>query len=216
MFLRDFWVFLAAIGAAASVWLPRASAQTLPPESAPQYVSETGGEALDRLVEAALKRNGDLLSARQRIAEAQGLLTQSRLRVNPAIDASFASGRVLNSPGEREFGIGYSDTFELGGKRDRRSEAAGLGVELSTLEIAERERLLKADVKTRFAEALAATRNQTSAEQLLELNRQSYPIAQARTRQAEGTPLEELARFSPDEPLKYQVSHVSERRVRIC
>lgn len=50
---------------------------------------------------------------------------------------------------------------------------------------------MKAEVKTRFAEALAAARNLTSAEQLLDLNRQGYQIAQARTRQGEGTPLEE-------------------------
>jgi cobalt-zinc-cadmium efflux system outer membrane protein len=68
---------------------------------------------------------------------------------------------------------------------------AGLGVEFATLEIANRERLLKADVKTRFADALAAVRNLTTSEQLLQLNRQSYQIAQARTRQGEGTPLEE-------------------------
>jgi cobalt-zinc-cadmium efflux system outer membrane protein len=191
MLLRDSLMLLATFGVATSACLPRASAQTAAPPAAAQYVSDTGGQALDQIVEAALKRNGDLLSARQRIAEAQGLLTQSRLRVNPAIDASFASGRVLKSPGEREFGIGYSHAFELGGKRDRRIEVAGLGVELSTLEIANRERLLKADVKTRFAEALAAARNLTSAEQLYELNRQSYQIAQARNRQGEGTPLEE-------------------------
>ena len=191
MLVRDTLVFIATIGAMSSVWQPCASGQTNLPESAEQYVSDTGGETLERIVDAALKRNGDLLSARQRIAEAQGLLTQSRLRVNPAIDASFASGRALNSRGEREFGIGYSHTFELGGKRDRRVEVAGLGVEFATLEIANRERLLKADVKTRFADALAAVRNLTTSEQLLQLNRQSYQIAQARTRQGEGTPLEE-------------------------
>lgn len=191
MLLRDSLIFMATFGAAASAWLLPAYGQALAPASAAQYTSETGGETIDRLVEAALKRNGDLLSARQRIAEAQGLLTQSRLRLNPAIDASFASGRILNSPGEREFGIGYSHTFELGGKRDRRIEVAGRGVDLATLDISNRERLLKADVKIRFAEALAAARNLTSAEQLYELNRQSYQIAQARARQGEGTPLEE-------------------------
>lgn len=184
-------VLLATLGVTASAWPPLACAQTLSAESASQYVSETAGEPLEKLVEAALKRNGDLLSVRQRIAEAQGLLTQSRLRVNPSLDASFASGRVLNSPGASEFGIGYSHTFELGAKRDRRIEVAGLGIELATLEIANHERLLKAGVKTRFAEALAAARNLTSAEQLLDLNRQGYQIAQARTRQGEGTPLEE-------------------------
>ncbi len=192
MVLRDLRILLATMGVMAPACLPPACpGQALPAESASPYVVEAGGETLDRLVEAALKQNGELLAVRQRIAEAQGLLTQSRLRVNPAVDASLASGRVLNSPGDSEFGIGYSHTFELGGKRERRTEVAGLGVELARLEIANQERLLKAGVKTRFAEALAAARNLASAEQLLELNRQGYRIAQARTRQGEGTPLEE-------------------------
>jgi cobalt-zinc-cadmium efflux system outer membrane protein len=182
MLLRDCLLLFAAAGAALT---------GPPPDTVAQLVSETGGETLERLIEAALRRNGDLLAARQRIAEAQGGLVQSRLRVNPAIQADFTSGRPLNSGGESEFGIGYAHTFEAGGKRDRRVEAAGLRVEIATLEIANRERLLKADVQARFSEALAAARNLESAEQLLELNRQSYQIAQARTREGEGTPLEE-------------------------
>jgi cobalt-zinc-cadmium efflux system outer membrane protein len=174
MFLRNCLLIVAAASAMAA-----------------QLVSDSGGETLDRLIERALSRNGELLAARQRIAEMQGGVVQSRLKVNPSIEAGFASGRALNSRGESEFGIGYSHTFETGGKRDRRVEAAGIRVELATLEIADRERLLRADVQVRFSEALAAARNLASAEQLLELNRQSYQIAQARTREGEGTPLEE-------------------------
>ncbi|MBN9656543.1 MAG: TolC family protein [Acidobacteria bacterium] len=165
--------------------------QTTRSQAVTQYVSETTGKTIDQLVESALKNNGDLRSTRQRIAEAQGLLTQSRLRINPTLDASFGNGRVVNSPGERAFGIGYAHTFELGGKRDRRVAVADLGVQLTSFSTADRERLLKAAVKMRFIEALAAARNLESAEQMFELNSQSYQIAQARTRQGEGTPLEE-------------------------
>ncbi len=189
MLLRNRFLCLSLL--AAGVFVLPARTQTATSTSGTQYVSTTGGETLDALVESALKRNGDLLAVRQRVAEAQGLLTQSKLRVNPAIDASFGSGRVLNSPGEREFAIGYSHTFELGGKRDRRVDVAGKNIDLATLEIANRERLLRSDVKARFAEALSAARNLASAEQLLQLNEQSYKIAQARRRQGEGTPLEE-------------------------
>lgn len=167
-----------------------ARCQASPGSPASQYISGAGGATLDSLVEAALKHNRDLLAERQRTGEAAGALAQARLGVNPSADASYTSGRVLNSPGENEFSIGYSHTFELGGKRDRRVEVAGLGVELATLEIAERERLLKAEVKTRFAEALAAARNLSSAEELYELNRKGYDIADARAREGEGTPLE--------------------------
>jgi cobalt-zinc-cadmium efflux system outer membrane protein len=110
---------------------------------------------------------------------------------NPSLDLSLTSGAILNSPGEREIGLGYAHTFELGGKRERRIEAGKAGVDLVRAGIADRERLLRADVRSRFAEALAAARNLESAGRLLELNQQSYEIAQARTRQGEGSPLEE-------------------------
>lgn len=177
---------------AGTAFLASAPARGQAPPAAPasHYVSGAHGATLGSLVEAALKSNGDLLAERQRIGEATGALTQARLRVNPSIDASYTSGRVLNSPGENEFSIGYSHTFELGGKRDRRIEVAGLGIELATLEIADRERLLTAEVKTRFAEALAAARNLASAEELHDLNRQGCDIAEARAREGEGTQLE--------------------------
>ncbi len=64
--------------------------------------------SLEQLVEHALRRNPDLVAARQRLAETQGLLRQAGLRPNPAIDFSVANGDVLNSRGERQFEVGYS------------------------------------------------------------------------------------------------------------
>ncbi len=156
--------------------------------------TQDGGVAvrsLQELVEEAVKRNPDLLAARQRMAEAQGLLRQAGMRPNPAIDVSVANGDILASPGERQFEVAYSHIFELGGKRSRRVDVAHIAATLAGLEIANRERLLRAEVKLRYVEALAAMRNFGNARRLLELNRKSYELAQARTRQGEGSPLEQ-------------------------
>ncbi|MCL4402267.1 MAG: TolC family protein, partial [Acidobacteria bacterium] len=102
-----------------------------------------------------------------------------------------AVSELVNSPGDHEMALGYSHTVELGEKRERRLDVSRLGIGIARLEIADRERLLRADVKTRFGEALAGARNLAAAEQLSELTRQSYRIAEARTREGEGTPLEE-------------------------
>lgn len=48
---------------------------------------------------------------RRRIAEAQGLLNQSRLRPNPGLNIKVANGSVLRSPGERDYTISYAHTF---------------------------------------------------------------------------------------------------------
>ncbi|GIU75825.1 MAG: outer membrane protein CzcC [Bryobacteraceae bacterium] len=146
---------------------------------------------MQKLVETALARNADLLATRRRIAEAQGLLNQSRLRPNPGLNIRVGNGAVLKSPGERDYTISYAHTFELGGKWDRRVEVGQLAEELATLEVADQERLLKASVKTRFGEALAFVQNLEIAEQLLQLNEQGYRIAQARVEKGEAAELEE-------------------------
>ena len=105
--------------------------------------SPASADSLQQLVEQALRRNPDLLAARQRLAEAQGLLRQAGIRPNPAIDVSVANGDILASRGERQFEVGYSHIFELGGKRARRVDVAQIQASLSGLEIANRERLLQ-------------------------------------------------------------------------
>ncbi len=160
--------------------------------------------SVDQMVELALSRNAQLLAARQRLAEAEGLLRQSGLRPNPAVDVSVANGDALNSPGEREVSFGYSHTFELGGKRGHRMNVARQGIELARSEIANRERLLTADVRIRYAGVLAAIRNLQNADELIRLTEQSFSLAKARTEAGEAAPLEqgllqvEMNRISSD------------------
>jgi len=156
-------------------------------ESAPE---QGGGTTVQQLVHLALSRNAGLLAARERLAEAQGLLRQAGLRPNPAVDISFANGDALNSSGERELSVGYSHTFELGGKREHRVDVAQRGVELARSEIANRERLLASEVRIRYAEALAAIRNLRNADELLRLTEQSFNLAKARAEAGEAAPLE--------------------------
>ncbi|RPJ59002.1 MAG: TolC family protein [Acidobacteria bacterium] len=171
------------------------SAARSQPQDVPFLQAQSGdaGEAVsvDRMVELALSRNPELLAARQRLAEAEGLLRQAGLRPNPAIDVSVANGDALNSSGEREVSVGYSHTFELGGKRERRVNVAQRAVELARSQVANRERLLASEVRTRYGEALAALRNLQNAEELLQLTRQSFDLAKARAETGEGAPLEQ-------------------------
>jgi cobalt-zinc-cadmium efflux system outer membrane protein len=139
----------------------------------------------------ALARNAELLAIRQRATEAQGLLLQAGFRPNPGFEVSVTNGSILGSSGEREVTLGYAHTFEFGGKRERRMEIARLGTELAQLEIADRERQLKADIQARYGEALAVARNLETAERLLELNQQGYQITVARVREGEAAAFEQ-------------------------
>ncbi len=156
-----------------------------------KYVDPVQGTGVEELVQRALTRNAELLAARQRATEAQGLLLQAGFRPNPGFEVSMTNGSILGSRGERELTLGYAHTFELGGKRERRVEVAQIGLELAQLEIADRERQLKADIKARYGEALAAVRNLEIAERLLQLNQQVYHLTQARVREGEAAPVEQ-------------------------
>lgn len=159
--------------------------------SLPVYLDPTAGMRVEELVQRALAQNAELLAARQRATEAQGLLLQAGFRPNPGFEVSVINGSILGSAGEREITVGYAHTFELGGKRERRVEVAQLGAELARLEIADRERRLKADIKAHYGEALAAIRNLEMAGRLLELTQQGYQITVARVREGEAAPFEQ-------------------------
>ena len=174
------------------------------------FVSDVGSQealSVEKMVELALAQNADLIAARQRLAEAEGLLRQAGLRPNPSIDITVGNGDILNSDGERAFDFGYSHTFELGGKRSRRVEAAQKTYELVRSEIANRERLLASEVRIKYAEALAAIEKLKNADELFKLTSQTFDLAKARAQAGEAAPLEqgllqvELNRISSDRML---------------
>jgi outer membrane protein TolC len=120
------------------------------------YFDAANGTRVEQLVQTALARNADLLAARQRIAETQGLLRQSGFRTNPSIDASVGNGRILGSAGEREISLGYNHVFELGGKRERRVEVCDIGIQLAQFEVAVWDRLQGAEARSGHTELHAA------------------------------------------------------------
>ena len=156
------------------------------------YLDQARGTGIDQLVDMALSQNADLLATRQRLTEAQGLLRQSGFKPNPSIDVSYGDGAPVGSGANlREMSFGYSHIFELGGKRQRRIEVSEWGVKLAALEIADRERQIRADVKSKYGEALAAIRNLQFTEELLGVNRETLLVTEARVRQGEAPTVDE-------------------------
>ena len=177
------------------------------PSATTKYLDASAGISVEQLVEQALTRNAELLAIRQRRMEAQGLLRQAGFRPNPGLETTFTSGPVLGNSGEGGFSVSYSHVFELGGKRQRRVEVAERGAELAELEIADQERQLRAQLRTRFGEALANIRNLQFAESLLGLTGQTYQLTVARVKEGESPKLEqgllqvELNRLNSDRTL---------------
>ena len=146
--------------------------------------------AVSELVTQALERNRDLLAARQRLAEAQGLLRQAGVRLAPTVEVEAGTGRPLGTRGEEEYSAGFFYPFETGGKRQKRVSVAELGIALAEAEVAERTRQLAFEIKRRAAELLAARRKQDAIDRLLGLSRESYQVTKTRVDQGDAAPLE--------------------------
>jgi len=155
-----------------------------------QGQADTTGLGPGDLVRMAIERNREFLANKQRVAEAQGLLRQAGLRPNPTIEIQQSTGRPLGTRGEEEFSSGYFHNFETFGKRAKRLNVARKGVDLAEAEVAERIRQLAFEVKARYAEALAEERKLEIIRRLLDVNRQSYRIVEARVEEGDAAPLE--------------------------
>lgn len=171
------------------------------------YVDQVNGLDMDTLVRRALQHNADLLATRQQIVEARGVRRQAGLFPNPGLDVSFTTGSFLGSANEREIAVGYAQTFELGGKRRGRINVTNIGVDLAREAVVNRERLLRADVATRYGEALAAARNLDMVEDLYQVTNQSYQMTRAQVHEGETSRLAlgllqvELKRLEADQLL---------------
>lgn len=155
-----------------------------------RYFDPVQGTSSNDLVRRALASNGELAAARIEIERARARLRQAGLRPNPTLDLEQTTGRFTTSPGESETSIGVAVPLELSGKRRRRIELAQAELEAVEAEVADRERRLAAEVRTNYAEALAALRELETTENLNQLDLQTTRFVQARVNEGESAPLE--------------------------
>ena len=155
-----------------------------------RYFDPLQGTSSSDLVRRALTTNGELLAARLDIEKARARMRQAGLRPNPTIDFEQTTGRFTGSAGEWETNIGLAVPLEMGGKRKRRIQLAQAELEAAEAEITDRERRLANDVRTAYAEALAAVRELEITENLNEIDQQTARFVQARVNEGESAPIE--------------------------
>src|ERR1044072_1532000 len=165
-----------------------------------------GSSSVD-LVRRALASNGELAAARLDVERARARLRQGGLRPNPSVDFEQTTGRFTGAAGERETSIGVSIPLELGGRRSRRIDLAKAEVEAAEAEIANRERQLTNEVRTSYAEALAALRELQITENLNDIDIQTVRFVQVRVNEGESAPIELNL-------LRVEVDRVRSRRAR--
>jgi outer membrane protein, heavy metal efflux system len=154
----------------------------------PGIVSRPASDFLDlqegvtetELVTRALASNPTLLAQRQQIAMAKGNVSQASLRKNPSLTLG---GLKEVDGGDNSFNVGGMLPMELYGRRARRTEVAQSRENATQQSVADQERLLTGEVRTRFGEALASIRNLMFVEQLLQVNRDFLKLMEDRVRE---------------------------------
>lgn len=107
---------------------------------------------LERALALAMQSNPQLAGARHEVQAIAGTVLQAGLRPNPVLDL----GQVDTRRDTRETTVQLSQTFELGGKRARRVEAAERGQDAATADLRARAADVRADVTIAFSALLAA------------------------------------------------------------
>jgi cobalt-zinc-cadmium efflux system outer membrane protein len=155
-------------------------AQEPRPRHASDFLDLQQGVTEAELVTRALASNPTLAAQRQQIEMAKGDVTQARLRKNPSL---ILGGLKEVNGGDNDINISGSLPLELYGRRARRTEVAESKEDATQQSVADRERLLTGEVRTRFGEALASIRNLMFAEQLLQVNRDFLKLMEDRVRE---------------------------------
>ena len=156
--------------------------------SVQEFHDPSGVSALD-LVRRALISNADLASARLEVDRGRGRLRQAGLIPNPVVDIEQTTGRWTGSPGEKEQSVGLSVPIEIG-KRGRRIDLAQADLAAAEAEVADRERRLTVEVRTAFADAMAALRELEITSELNTIDRQTTQFVQVRVTEGDAPPLE--------------------------
>lgn len=176
------------IGLVLSAKPPKAAEFVEPRSMYSQYVDPVNGLTADELVRYALTHNGELAAARQMIAEARGKLRQAGFKPNPMLEAS--GTRAANTPDNKVM-IGVELPLELGGRRSARVAVASAELKVREAEVTDFERKLAADVRLKYADAIASGRNLKFTEDLLSLTRDSHRLVHVRVELGKSAPLEQ-------------------------
>jgi cobalt-zinc-cadmium efflux system outer membrane protein len=117
---------------------------------------------MDRVVASYIERNLGLQAARYRLERTRADQIAAKLRPNPGLSVTADNLRVSGpviAGGLYEFATAYSETLELGGKREARIRVADANVSAAEARFADAMRQGIAEVKRLFLQAVLAHRS---------------------------------------------------------
>jgi cobalt-zinc-cadmium efflux system outer membrane protein len=172
---------VAVFGVAMAVGCSVFAQAPAPPPSTAQYVDAVNGLTLEQVIAHALAQEPSLRSARTQVDVAESMRRQAGLRRNPT--ASFEQ-RDEPAGSDNQTTIGMEWPLDLF-RRDARVGVAEREVTAVQSAVADRERLLRSEVRTRYGQLLTAIRGLRILDELVATTRRQYE--QLRSRVEAGT-----------------------------
>ena len=147
----------------------------------------TAEVTVDELVARALAESPDVLAARADADAAKGRLVQAGLRPNPMLE--LGGQKALGT--DNNVMVGLSIPLDLNRRKEGRVGVAEREVEMKQFQVTDRERRLRAEVRMKAADVLAARRDLEVTDDLLRTNREALNLVGERARRGAVPPLEE-------------------------
>jgi len=142
--------------------------------------AETQKLALSQVVEFSLQNNGDLKSFREEKGIRDAGKVRAGLLANPTLDFEAGTGALTGSSTENSLSLGVSQEFFLAGKRGKRLAVAERELETYRWQVADRERLLREEVKTAFYDVILTEQRIALSDRSIALNRQLLDVTKER------------------------------------
>jgi cobalt-zinc-cadmium efflux system outer membrane protein len=183
------WALVAPSAAGAQPATPGAGPPAASPAGA-ATIAWTGPSVevtVDEFVARALAGHPELRAARAEIDAAAGRLRQAGLRPNPMLDLG---GQKALGP-DNNLMAGLTIPLDLNGRREGRLGVAEGELAVRRAQLADRERRLRADVRLKTGEVLAARRNLEVTDELLAVNREALGLVRERVARGAVPALEE-------------------------
>jgi cobalt-zinc-cadmium efflux system outer membrane protein len=159
-----------------------------PESSLSRFYDPNTGMSADEAVAYALAHNSELAAVRSEVEAARALVQQASLRPNPQLEIE--RKEQINGS-DNDTMVGAMLPLELGGRRSARILVAQRELELKESLLADRERLLAAEVRAKFGEALGELLKLGFTEDLLLTTDEGYRLVAARVTEGRTAPLEQ-------------------------
>ena len=151
-----------------------------------RFVDPVNGLSLEQAIARAIEQEPSLRAARSQVEGAHGTKIQASLRPNPSV-----SFERREEPGGTDnlTTVGVEWPLDLF-RRDGRVAVADREVATAQLAVADRERVLAADVRTRYGDVLATIRELALLDEIVAATQSQFDLLRSRVEQGASPPLE--------------------------